>query len=519
MSDNGGMCGFEPDLSQLSHPPGDYCCCRPVPDGFSRCVWHENKENKDASKLQKYRADGPEVLDEIILRGATIGKGLEFEGCRIYASDLTGASLKGTNLRDSDLRYSNLSNANLRNADVSESNLQEVNLSDTSLGGTDFEGSHMSATDLTGSTALKTDFSNTHFAGAVLDKVEYRVTDFTNSHMTGVSFEDAEFHKPIFSEAKLQSTNLSDVRLGASNFTNASLKDANLSGCFLKSTTMNGTTLTGANLSDANCEEGNFKNAELQNSRLEETNLSEANLNGANLEGAFLLRTDLRGAELTNTKIFESVFENIITDSKTKFGEYVPYEEEGEYNKAVRVYRRLSDLKKENGDVKNSQRYYIRHKESRRKLAKKKFAETSFLKSVSQDWGIHWTKLLLSSIQKIGSRWVMKHGESPWRVIGTSLTIIVLCSFIYPFIGGIRPAISSADPHYLPIDIPFVDIPEGLQNASVYAYFSLVTFTTLGYGDLQPAGFVSRTLAGLEAFVGGLLMALLVFVLGRRTTW
>jgi voltage-gated potassium channel Kch len=50
-------------------------------------------------------------------------------------------------------------------------------------------------------------------------------------------------------------------------------------------------------------------------------------------------------------------------------------------------------------------------------------------------------------------------------------------------------------------------------------YFSVVTFTTLGYGDIRPIGTTARFLAGLESFVGALMVALVVFVLGRRVSW
>jgi len=50
-------------------------------------------------------------------------------------------------------------------------------------------------------------------------------------------------------------------------------------------------------------------------------------------------------------------------------------------------------------------------------------------------------------------------------------------------------------------------------------YFSVVTFATLGYGDIQPIGLIARLLAGLEALLGALLAALLVFVLSRIVTW
>ncbi len=46
-------------------------------------------------------------------------------------------------------------------------------------------------------------------------------------------------------------------------------------------------------------------------------------------------------------------------------------------------------------------------------------------------------------------------------------------------------------------------------------YFSFVTFTTVNYGDFELISPAGRVLAGLEAFLGAFLLALLVFVLGR----
>jgi voltage-gated potassium channel Kch len=56
-------------------------------------------------------------------------------------------------------------------------------------------------------------------------------------------------------------------------------------------------------------------------------------------------------------------------------------------------------------------------------------------------------------------------------------------------------------------------LPErGFQAA---LYFSVVTFTTLGYGDLIPAK-QFRLLAASEALVGLLLVGLFLFTLSRR---
>lgn len=46
-------------------------------------------------------------------------------------------------------------------------------------------------------------------------------------------------------------------------------------------------------------------------------------------------------------------------------------------------------------------------------------------------------------------------------------------------------------------------------------YFSFVTFTTLGYGDLHPVG-ITKTFATIEAFTGVFMLALFVLTMGRK---
>jgi len=55
-----------------------------------------------------------------------------------------------------------------------------------------------------------------------------------------------------------------------------------------------------------------------------------------------------------------------------------------------------------------------------------------------------------------------------------------------------------------------------VQNWLTSLYFSMTTFTTLGLGDIQPARMLGRLAISVEAAAGGVLMALLVLVLGRK---
>jgi len=47
-----------------------------------------------------------------------------------------------------------------------------------------------------------------------------------------------------------------------------------------------------------------------------------------------------------------------------------------------------------------------------------------------------------------------------------------------------------------------------IRNFPDSLYFSLITFTTLGYGDFRPLERWGRILAGSEAFIGAFMMAL-----------
>jgi voltage-gated potassium channel Kch len=54
---------------------------------------------------------------------------------------------------------------------------------------------------------------------------------------------------------------------------------------------------------------------------------------------------------------------------------------------------------------------------------------------------------------------------------------------------------------------PFLD---GVQSSGDYLYFSFVTLTTVGYGDITPATDLAKRLAVLEMFIGQVFLITLV---------
>ena len=109
-------------------------------------------------------------------------------------------------------------------------------------------------------------------------------------------------------------------------------------------------------------------------------------------------------------------------------------------------------------------------------------------------------------------------GQPGFEVVGVSILTIVGFALLYPLAGGMEKT-GDGDAHFTFLDTGAFPLGENARILFENLYFSAVTFTTLGYGDIQPASDAAQLLASIESFLGALLMALLVFVLGRRTTW
>ncbi|WP_235728486.1 potassium channel family protein [Halosimplex carlsbadense] len=98
------------------------------------------------------------------------------------------------------------------------------------------------------------------------------------------------------------------------------------------------------------------------------------------------------------------------------------------------------------------------------------------------------------------SRGLFKYGESLGRILAWSLVIIGSFASLYLGFGLIEVTGANAE-------------LSGLVDA---LYFSTLTFTTLGFGNFQPATTLGRGLVTLQAATGAIMIATVVFVLGRR---
>ncbi len=76
----------------------------------------------------------------------------------------------------------------------------------------------------------------------------------------------------------------------------------------------------------------------------------------------------------------------------------------------------------------------------------------------------------------------------------------VVWAIAYGFVNYLEPGAFSVAEHLVDQD----------RSLALHIYFSFVTLTTLGYGDISPISPIARTLAWLEAFVGQIYVALTI---------
>lgn len=268
-------------------------------------------------------------------------------------------------------------------------------------------------------------------------------------------------------------------------------------------------SLLSANFTDVDMQGASLAGADLRESSFDNVDLRNVDLTDTNLEDATLTTCDLRRAAFGRSRIDQTIFRNVRISRNTTFQTPVYYERalddaesEEEYQElaqaAVWSYREIHTLHRNNALPYEARVYYLKEKNVRRRLA---WHERNYFRAVTAE----------------GSRWVTGYGMSPWRVIGTAAVVIVGSALLYPTIGGLETRADSGGSITWRIENPesvsrFFFVFVMLRSL----YFSTITFTTLGYGDITPVGTWARALAGAESLLGAMLTALLVFVLSRR---
>ena len=261
------------------------------------------------------------------------------------------------------------------------------------------------------------------------------------------------------------------------------LNSADLSGLKLK-----GAVLRGADLGYA----------DLQDCDLFGADLRESDLFRADLRGAFLMRANLEGAYLLAARISAQTELGSVQWGEGYISEW---ERMGLYDNALSTYRQLHVWYKNRGYSDQAGEFLYREWVCRRRAAWARTAQ-----------GLNWRKpwllfkpdnwqALLHFLFLLSFEALFGYGERPFRICIVASVVIVSFAVFYFFCP----------------DSAGVGSGDILSRVWGCFYFSLVSFTTLGYGGWvdHPSAW-ARGVGGIESFIGLFITAMFLVTFTRK---
>jgi hypothetical protein len=234
----------------------------------------------------------------------------------------------------------------------------------------------------------------------------------------------------------------------------------------------------------ADLRESHLFGCDFTNSSLMKADLRYSNLHCANLTGCNLLGTRFEGCRLDNAIWGE----HIIQEQQAKQAKTLESKKDY-WQQAEEIYRNLRKATEQAGLFEISGHFFEREMVMRRYQMPMYSMHRGLSKIVDVFCG---------------------YGERPIRVVLFSwlaIFLFALCYFLLGINDGGQVLSWNSEQSIL----------ENISQFMTCLYFSVVTFTTLGYGDLTPIG-LSRVLAAIEAFIGSFTLALFVVVFVKKMT-
>lgn len=239
----------------------------------------------------------------------------------------------------------------------------------------------------------------------------------------------------------------------------------------------------GAMLKHCNFEDGKIHNCFFSNADLTHADFKNSAINSCNFQEADCTGLNLHGAKLTNCNFANAIIKDMtsattLVDQKTIFGKTLYSEKAGNLYFASIEYKQIKEMYKNSGLHEMADSYHYKAMVTKRKSLKKRNPK-------------RWLNYIFGDL-------LCKYGTSFIRVFIAAVMVIFLCAILFLTTKSLL----------------FTNAQTNLSFSDCL-YFSLVTFTTLGYGDFHAIG-AMRFVAGAESFVGAALMALFTVIAARK---
>jgi len=307
--------------------------------------------------------------------------------------------------------------------------------------------------------AAGADLAGRNLRGLDLSGLDLTGADLTDADLTDADLTDARLFKSNLTRATMRRAILKGAECTGADFTGAHMEEIDARGAgfgmaILKDSQIFGANLAGAVLSKADLTDANLGAARLRNARLREACLVGTNMVGADLQGCDFALCDVAGAVFNNADMREARLRAI---SNFKNAEWYGVDIHNiNFAGAYRVRRHIID---EN---------FL-----------KEFRQTGRKARVAYEL---WR--LTSDCGRSITRWFV-------------CVLLVSCFFASVYV--------------------FTNIDYGPHQTWISPwYFSVVTLTTLGYGDILPVSVGAKLVVMTEVAIGYLMFGGLISIFANK---
>jgi len=292
--------------------------------------------------------------------------------------------------------------------------------------------------------------------------------DLKNAKLTHLNLENANLLRADMRKANLSFTNFKNANLAFSNLDSAIFSFANLEGANFAAADLENAYLEDAKLTSARLSGANLKNAKLANSDFKNAYLVDADLEGTNLIAA-----NFTNANLSSVKYDQKIMWKLIRETPFSLKKLWKHR----YNILLDTTIRCKGVNAATCYGSQQFKIFLQDQDFLEEFMEKKWGKIIFF--------IWW---LFADCGRSLGRWA-----------GWSFALALLFTFLFWFLGS-----NSFDTKHLEFSV------------LTMFYYSVVTFTTLGFGDIIPRTSTAAMFVTVEVILGYVMLGGLITIFASK---
>lgn len=291
--------------------------------------------------------------------------------------------------------------------------------------------------------------------------------DLKGANLSELDLSGADLDGAVLSHANLKMSSLEEADLAATSLDGADLYKANLTKVFAVDT-----DFSAAYVAEVTMPGADLRGARLCGSDLTQADLSGANLSGADLSGANLTGADVRGTNMSHVNFADAQLHDL------RYGSFVTMR--GLY-------------------------FGVRGLESA-------YGHALFVRDAQDQDYLETLKISIDQTSSPFMRRLKQTAFAAWAVIdfGRSLVKPALYALTLALLFGVLYSLDIA------LEWGLMDYSDSADSPLSPFYYSIVTYTTLGFGDITPMNWVGEIVVVAEVVLGYTTLGLLLSILANR---